>query len=140
MDTGLPAALLELELTETALMELGPNASDALDDLRALGVRISLDDFGTGYSSLARLRDLPLDSLKIDRSFISQLGHGHGTAFVGGIIGLGHTLGLELIAEGVETSDQRRILETLGCDLLQGYLTGRPSPEFPHATRPRAGS
>jgi diguanylate cyclase (GGDEF)-like protein len=139
-DTGLPAALLELELTETALMELGPDANDTLDELQTLGVRISLDDFGTGYSSLARLRDLPLNALKIDRSFISQLGHGHGTAFVGGIIGLGHTLDLELIAEGVETVEQRRILETLGCDLLQGYLTGRPSPVFPGAEAPRPGS
>jgi diguanylate cyclase (GGDEF)-like protein/PAS domain S-box-containing protein len=130
-DTGLPASLLELELTETALMQQGESIIVPLGELRNLGVRISLDDFGTGYSSLARLRHLPLDALKIDGSFIAELGECFGTAIVRTIIELGHTLGLDVVGEGVETAEQRRVLLSLGCDLLQGYLVGRPTPRVP---------
>jgi diguanylate cyclase (GGDEF)-like protein len=129
-DARLPPELLELELTETALMEPDEDASARLGELRTLGVRISLDDFGTGYSSLARLQQLPLDALKIDRSFIARIGHGSGTAIVGSIIELGHTLGLEVIAEGIETSEQRAIVQSLGIDRMQGYLIGRPTVEL----------
>jgi EAL domain-containing protein (putative c-di-GMP-specific phosphodiesterase class I) len=129
-DAGLPPEQLELELTETALMEQGEDASARLSELRTLGVRISLDDFGTGYSSLARLQQLPLDALKIDRSFIAGIGKGSGTAIVGSIIELGHTLGLEVIAEGIETSEQRAIVQSLGVDRMQGYLIGRPTVEL----------
>ena len=128
-ETGLPASLLELELTETALMEQGESVIAPLRELRKLGVRISLDDFGTGYSSLARLRHLPLDALKIDASFVAEIGEGQGTAIVGTIIELGHTLGLDVIGEGVETVEQQRMLEALGCDRIQGYLIGIPMSE-----------
>ena len=128
-ETGLPASLLELELTETALMEQGESVIAPLRELRKLGVRISLDDFGTGYSSLARLRHLPLDALKIDASFVAEIGEGQGTAIVGTIIELGHTLGLDVIGEGVETVEQQQMLEALGCDRIQGYLIGIPMSE-----------
>ena len=128
-ETGLSASLLELELTETALMEQGESVIAPLRELRKLGVRISLDDFGTGYSSLARLRHLPLDALKIDASFVAEIGEGQGTAIVGTIIELGHTLGLDVIGEGVETVEQQQMLEALGCDRIQGYLIGIPMSE-----------
>jgi diguanylate cyclase (GGDEF)-like protein len=129
-ESHLPPHLLELELTEGALMEQGEAGSARLRELRALGVRISLDDFGTGYSSLARLQRLPLDALKIDRSFIAEIGQGSGSAIVGSIIELGHTLGLEVVAEGIETSEQRGIVQSLGIDRMQGYLIGRPTVEL----------
>lgn len=128
-ETGLPAGLLEFELTETALREQGEDGHDRLADLRALGVLISLDDFGTGYSSFSRLQHLPLDALKIDRSFMDGIGQESGRSIVASIIELGHTLGLEVVAEGVETEEQRRVLEALGVDRLQGYLIGWPAPE-----------
>ncbi|HEY1479889.1 MAG TPA: EAL domain-containing protein [Gaiellales bacterium] len=127
--SGLPASLLELELTETALMEQGEEGSARLCELRSLGVRISLDDFGTGFSSLARLQYLPLDALKIDRSFVAEIGIGSGTAILRSIIELAHTLGLLVVAEGVETTEQLETLHALGSDQMQGYLLGRPSPD-----------
>jgi diguanylate cyclase (GGDEF)-like protein/PAS domain S-box-containing protein len=128
--SGLPAHLLELELTETALIEQNDQAIERLFAVRRLGVRIALDDFGTGYSSLARLQQLPLDALKIDRSFIGEIGRGSGTDFVRTIIELGRILGLELIGEGVETAEQLAALHALGCDRMQGYLLGRPLPDL----------
>ncbi len=130
-EAGLPASLLELELTATAIMDQRATVIPILHELRALGVRVSLDDFGTGYSSLARLRHLPLDALKIDASFVAELGDGFGTAIVQTIVELAHTLGLEATAEGVETAEQQSILSSLGCDRQQGYLIGRPSAEVP---------
>ncbi len=124
---SLPASLLELELTETALMEQRDEGAERLCELRALGVRISLDDFGTGYSSLARLQRLSLDALKIDRSFVAEIGIASGTEIVRSIIELAHTLGLQVIAEGVETPEQLEALQALGSDQMQGYLLGRPA-------------
>ncbi|MEO9177103.1 MAG: EAL domain-containing protein [Gaiellales bacterium] len=128
-DVSLPASLLELELTETALMAQGEEGAERLGELRELGVRISLDDFGTGFSSLARLQHLPLDALKIDRSFVAEIGIASGTEIVRSIIELAHTLGLEVIAEGVETEQQLAVLLALGSDQMQGYLLGRPAPD-----------
>ena len=125
--TALPASLLELELTETALMEQGEEGAARLEELRELGVRISLDDFGTGFSSLARLQHLPLDALKIDRSFVAEIGVASGTEIVRSIIELAHTLGLQVIAEGVETPEQLAALQALGSDHMQGYLLGLPA-------------
>jgi predicted signal transduction protein with EAL and GGDEF domain len=139
--TGLPHGMLELELTESALIENGC-LSSRLAELRALGVRIALDDFGTGYSSLARLRSFPLDVLKVDRSFVAEIGGGTGTPIVRAVIELAHTLGLEVVAEGIETEEQRRVVAGLGCDRLQGYLLGWPGPApalvADQATRPEA--
>jgi EAL domain-containing protein (putative c-di-GMP-specific phosphodiesterase class I) len=122
--------LLEIELTESSMLENEVEAIDACERLKELGVRIALDDFGTGYSSLSYLHRLPLDSLKIDRSFIADLGqddvnhHGIVTA----IITMAHGLGLEVVAEGIESSPQVVTLCAWGCDLGQGYHFGHPKP------------
>jgi diguanylate cyclase (GGDEF)-like protein len=126
---GLAAQNLIVEITETALR---PNVTDPvsyLADLRSLGVRLSIDDFGTGYSSLSRLADFPLDQLKIDRSLVAGMaGRGRGRALVAGVIGLGKSLGLTVVAEGVETAEQSAQLVRMGCDYAQGFGVGRPSP------------
>ncbi len=130
-DTGLDPRCLELEITESVLLDEVDRTEAALRDLRALGVSIALDDFGTGYSSLSYLSRFPVDRIKIDRSFIQRIVTDERTAsIVRGIIGLGRDLGLSIIAEGVETLEQRRALTTMGCPGLQGYLFGRPSPAF----------
>ncbi|CAM4213424.1 EAL domain-containing protein [Deinococcus marmoris] len=132
MVSGLPAHMLELELTESMLMSPGRDVVDVLEQLKALKVRLALDDFGTGYSSLAYLNRFPLDVLKIDRSFIQGLGletYGHkNLAIVRSTIALAHELELQVVAEGIETDLQREILVDLGCDLLQGYFFSAPMP------------
>lgn len=121
--------LLELELTESVLMENAQGAIDMLEALSEMGVRLAVDDFGTGYSSLSYLKRFPLNALKIDQSFISDLGHhGDGGAITNAIITLGHELGLEIVAEGVETEEQMSFLRRQHCDFAQGYLVGRPLP------------
>jgi diguanylate cyclase (GGDEF)-like protein/PAS domain S-box-containing protein len=125
--TGLPAGRLEIEITEGVLMEDPRRAVDVLSALRAEGARIALDDFGTGYSSLGYLQKFRFDKLKIDRSFIARLGEtGDATIIVRAIIGLAHSLGLLITAEGVETAQQLAIVRELMCDQVQGYLLGRP--------------
>ncbi len=124
---SLPAAALTLEITESALMDDPELAAQTLRRLRGLGVGISIDDFGTGYSSLSYLRRFPVTSVKIDRTFVEMLGTTRDDdAMVAGIINLAHTLGLKVVAEGVETESQRRTLADLGCDFAQGYLFSRP--------------
>ena len=127
--TGLPAHLLDIELTERTLVRDGV-ASETLHDLHHLGVRLSVDDFGTGYSSLSYLRTLPLDVMKIDKSFINGLGSGDpkSDAVVHALIELARGIELEVIAEGVETDAQRTALIALGCDIIQGYLFLAPPP------------
>jgi diguanylate cyclase (GGDEF)-like protein/PAS domain S-box-containing protein len=124
--SGLPAELLKLELTETAMAENIDHVVEVMERLKAIGVRLSIDDFGTGYSSLSNLHRLPLDSLKIDRAFVSQLTKGGGDEIVRTIIELGRTLDLELIAEGVEDPGQLESLRLLGCQMGQGYIYSRP--------------
>ena len=143
---GLDESSLEIEITEGTLIADHAQARDALAQLRAIGVRSSIDDFGTGYSSLAYLRELPVDALKIDRSFISDLATGEsGEAIVRSIIELARNLGLETVAEGVEEESVRRRLAGLGCDCAQGFLLGRPMPagkmlDWLRATGPPATS
>ena len=127
---GLPAERLELEVTETVLMQDARRAREQLHALRLLGVSIALDDFGTGYSSLAQLAELPVDLLKIDRSFVAALGAAgpraqQAEAIVRLIVQLGQATGMATLAEGVETA-QREALRLCGCERLQGYLLGRP--------------
>jgi diguanylate cyclase (GGDEF)-like protein/PAS domain S-box-containing protein len=120
---------LRLELTESMLMGNGPAAMQALERLRGLGVRLCIDDFGTGYSSLSYLHELPIDALKIDRSFVQAMGEDERKIkIVQSILLLGKGLGIEVVAEGVETEAQAEALRRLGCELAQGYLFARPVP------------
>jgi EAL domain-containing protein (putative c-di-GMP-specific phosphodiesterase class I) len=127
--TGLPAECLTLEITESALMEDASSALGILLALKELGVLLAIDDFGTGYSSLGYLQRFPLDILKIDQSFVETLGvDSRGDTIVAAVINLAHALGLQVVAEGVETTQQLEILRSLGCDLAQGFLFSRPVP------------
>ncbi|WP_312937015.1 putative bifunctional diguanylate cyclase/phosphodiesterase [Pseudomonas sp.] len=126
---GLAATLLEVEITESVLMESQQQAFAVLERLQALGVATAVDDFGTGYSSLAYLRALPIDHLKIDRAFVKDLpGDPDAVAIARAIIDLGHALGFRITAEGIETPGQYAFLREAGCDQGQGYLLGRPMP------------
>jgi EAL domain-containing protein (putative c-di-GMP-specific phosphodiesterase class I) len=125
--TGLAPERLHLEITETALMQ--QHAVPQLEQIRRLGVRLSIDDFGTGYSSLGYLKRLPLDSIKLDQSFVRGLPHDpNDRAIAGAVIALGHNLNLAIVAEGVERVEQRDYLREAGCDAIQGYLLSRPMP------------
>jgi len=127
--TGLDPRCLELEITEGAAMDDAPATAAVLQELKTLGVRVAIDDFGTGYSSLSYLERFPVDSLKVDRSFIESLGRDPGaTVLVRAMIDLAHALGLRVIAEGVETDEQLRSVRELGCDLAQGYHFSGPLP------------
>lgn len=137
--TGAPADHLVLEVTESALHN-AEEAREVLGELRALGIAIALDDFGSGYSSLGQLRDMPVDILKIDRSFVrAATADAQGRAYLRTIVELGQILGMAVCAEGIEDKAQRDVLYSLGCDLGQGWLFGRPVPaaEVP-APRPLA--
>jgi diguanylate cyclase (GGDEF)-like protein len=124
---GFPARCLTIEITEGAFMQEPEKVRRTLNSLRSLGIRIAIDDFGTGYSSLSYLRDLPVDILKIDRSFICDLPRSDASlAIVAAAVELAHRLGLKVVAEGVETDAQRQCLDALGCDLVQGYLVSPP--------------
>jgi EAL domain-containing protein (putative c-di-GMP-specific phosphodiesterase class I) len=120
--SGLPGRFLELELTETAVMQDAEQSATILQQLSALGVRLSVDDFGTGYSSLSYLQRFPLNKVKIDRSFVCDIDRSESNqAIVRAIVSLGHSLHLSVIAEGVETFEQLECLRTIGCDQYQGY-------------------
>ncbi|MGD0254826.1 MAG: EAL domain-containing protein [Acidimicrobiales bacterium] len=126
---GLPPAAVTLELTESILVTSDEGSRVALTALKALGVRLAIDDFGTGYSSLSYLAELPVDDLKIDRSFVSRLGHDtQSLSMIGAVVELAHSLGLIVTAEGVETELELAELRRTGCDLVQGYLLGKPHP------------
>jgi EAL domain-containing protein (putative c-di-GMP-specific phosphodiesterase class I) len=125
--TGLHPSRLILEITESMMLEAPVEVSERLRELKEFGVRLSMDDFGTGYSSLSVLQDLPLDVLKIDKAFVDHVADDpRRAAFTQAIIRLGKTLGLALVAEGVETAEQAERLRSLGCELAQGYHFSRP--------------
>ncbi len=139
--TGLPARQLTLEVTEGVLVRDVDLVADQLQALRRLGVRIAIDDFGTGYSSLSYLRRLPADIIKIDRSFVQDLDTGgSSTTLVASIIELARSLHLEVVAEGVETAQQRDVLGELACSHAQGYLFGRPQPAAEPAVVPESAA
>ncbi|MCJ2007335.1 EAL domain-containing protein [Methylobacterium sp. J-092] len=141
VETGLPAARLELEITETALIRNFDRAVATLRQLRTLGVGIAMDDFGTGYSSLANLRAFPFDRIKIDRSFVRNVDTNAQTAaIVRAVLGLGCGLGLPVVAEGVETVAELAFLRAAGCAEVQGYLFGRPGPVDTHGITPCAAA
>jgi EAL domain-containing protein (putative c-di-GMP-specific phosphodiesterase class I) len=126
-ESGLEPTALELEITESMVARDTAQAAKWLADLRALGVRVVVDDFGTGYSSLNYLKRLPLDTLKIDRSFVSGLGaEPHDSSIVTAVVALADALGLETLAEGVETPEHLAMLRDLGCHMAQGYYFSRP--------------
>jgi diguanylate cyclase (GGDEF)-like protein/PAS domain S-box-containing protein len=137
-DTGCPATALELEVTESLLLEDAEAAIELLTQLTERGVRVAIDDFGTGYSSLSYLKRMPVQTLKIDRSFVSELGTDNNVAAIARtVIVLARSLGLDVLAEGVETIEQADWLKREGCDWAQGWLYGRPMPaEDFHYTPP----
>ena len=127
--TGLDPEGLELEITEGTVMEDTETAIKILNDLKGMGLQVAIDDFGTGYSSLTYLKQFPIDTLKIDQSFVRDITTDrHDASIVATIIGLGHSLNLKVVAEGVETEEQLRMLRSSRCDEFQGYLTSKPLP------------
>lgn len=128
-ESGLPPERLEIELTESLLIEVGTETLLVLSAIRDLGIGLSLDDFGTGYASLAVLKRLPLTAMKLDRSLTRDLpGDREDAAIVRAVVETGHALGLLVVAEGIETEEQRAFLSGIGCDEGQGYLFGHPLP------------
>jgi diguanylate cyclase (GGDEF)-like protein len=126
--TGLEPHALELEITESSVMDRSETSLGVLQQLRSLGVRIVLDDFGTGYSSLAYLRQLPLDTIKVDRSFVTDLDvRDPNVGIIRAVVSLAHGLGITVVAEGIETDEQARRLRELGCDMGQGYAWAHPA-------------
>jgi EAL domain-containing protein (putative c-di-GMP-specific phosphodiesterase class I) len=128
-ETGLPAHALDLEITETTAIENIAFTKAVLLHLQDLGVRISLDDFGTGYSSLNHLAQIPLNTIKIDRAFVKNLHQStKDVGIVNAVVSLGHCLGLDVVAEGVEDTQTFELLRSLKCELIQGYLISPPLP------------
>lgn len=127
--TGIPAGHLEIEITESIMIESIDKAMNCIESVRDMGIQIAIDDFGTGYSSLSYLNSFPANLLKIDKSFIDKLNTGdNAKQYVAAIISLGHIMGFHVISEGVEEQDQLDTLREIGCDYIQGYIWGRPMP------------
>jgi EAL domain-containing protein (putative c-di-GMP-specific phosphodiesterase class I) len=128
-DTGVPAARLVLEITEGSLVDDAHGVIEVLEQIRSLGVRIAIDDFGTGYASLSYLQRLPVDILKVDRSFVMGLADGDKShELLEAILGVGQALSLATVAEGVEDHGQLETVRRMGCDMAQGYLMSKPIP------------
>ncbi len=127
-ETGLEPSTLEIEITESALMDQTEAGIRTLRQLRDIGVRLVLDDFGTGYSSLSYLKHLPLDTIKIDRSFVAGMEDDIDRSIIDAVISLAHGLRITTVAEGIETERQFEQLRSMGCDVGQGYLFARPLP------------
>ncbi len=129
-ETALPPGTLDLEITESVAMQSVPRTGQVLRELGAMGIRIFIDDFGTGHSSLNYLKHFPIHGLKVDRSFIAGLGRDEkDRAIVSAVVSIAHSLGLIVVAEGVETEEQASLLGRLGCDQVQGFLFGPPLAE-----------
>ena len=140
-DQAVPADALELEITESVIMLDAERARTVLDALRVLGCRIAIDDYGTGYCALAYLRDLPVDELKLDRSFLATIStHPRSAAIVRSTIELAHALGLQVVAEGIEDQATLDMITSFDCDYAQGYYFSRPVPAAAFATAMRLGA
>ena len=127
--TGADPSMLELELTESRLLEDMERTKTVFNELRERGITIAIDDFGTGYASMTYLRELPIDSIKIDRSFVAlATEHGYDSTVIEALLTIGRTLDLAVVAEGVETEEQLEYVRARGCDLAQGFLLARPMP------------
>ncbi|MBV8722846.1 MAG: EAL domain-containing protein, partial [Candidatus Eremiobacteraeota bacterium] len=127
-ETGIDPGLLEIEITETTMMRYIDDILTRLHEIKTLGVSVTVDDFGTGYSSFAYLKRFPLDSLKLDRTFVTGIEHREDRAIVRSLISVAQALGMRVTAEGVESRMQFEILADSRCDQIQGFLTGRPMP------------
>jgi len=128
-ESGLPAEQLELEITESMIMDDVQAVIDTLHKLKALGVSLAIDDFGTGYSSLSYLKKLPFDYLKVDASFVRDIPHDkNDMEITSAVIAMAHKLGIKVIAEGIETSEQLAFLRENDCEMGQGYLLAKPAP------------
>ena len=128
--SGLPSSQLEIEITESIMIDSAEKALKCIDELHRMGIKIAIDDFGTGYSSLSYLNNFPANILKIDKSFIDKMNSGESSKqYVAAIISIGHIMGFEVISEGVEEEDQLKTLREIGCDYIQGYIWGKPMPK-----------
>ena len=128
-DSGIPAEQLEIEITESIMIDSVDKALCCIDELKSMGIQIAIDDFGTGYSSLSYLNRFPANLLKIDKSFIDKMNTGDSSRqYVAAIISIGHVMGFEVISEGVEEPEQLETLKEIGCDYIQGFIWGRPLP------------
>lgn len=127
--TGLPPALLQIELTESVMLGGAERTAESMRRLRTLGVSIAIDDFGTGYSCFSYLPKLPFNALKIDRSFVRELGSVEMKAMIQSLVTLAHHLDMQVVVEGVETEEQLEMIKKLGGNQVQGYLLGRPTAE-----------
>ncbi len=125
-DADLPSNCLKLEITESCLLDAADSKPSTLEQLKSLDIKLCIDDFGTGYSSLSRLHELPINTLKIDRAFVKELAANAENSIVSTIIKLAHSLNMDVVAEGIETEEQKQILRSLSCDYGQGYLLSRP--------------
>jgi EAL domain-containing protein (putative c-di-GMP-specific phosphodiesterase class I) len=130
-DSGIPADQLEIEITESIIMDSVDKALRCIDKLKSMGIQIAIDDFGTGYSSLSYLNKFPADLLKIDKSFIDAMNTSDSSRqYVAAIISMGHIMGFNVISEGVEDQEQLKTLREIDCDYVQGFIWGRPlSPD-----------
>ena len=127
--TGIPVKNLEIEITESIMIDSADEALQRIEAIKKMGIRIAIDDFGTGYSSLSYLNHFPADMLKIDKSFIDVMNTSESNKqYVATIISIGHILHLDVISEGVESGDQLETLRNVGCDYIQGFVWGRPLP------------
>ena len=129
-NSGIPASNLEIEITESIMIESMDKAMECIDKIKEMGVKIAIDDFGTGYSSLSYLHSFPANLLKIDKAFIDKMTEGESSKkYVAAIISLGHIMGFDVISEGVEEDEQLGMLREIGCDFIQGFIWGKPLPE-----------
>ena len=125
----LPPKNVEIEITESIMIESAEKARQCIDKIRSMGMKVAIDDFGTGYSSLSYLNKFPVNILKIDKSFIDQIDSSESSQkYIEAIISIGHILNLEVVSEGVETDGQLEKLKSIGCDYIQGYIWGKPMP------------
>ena len=127
--SGVPAGQLEIEITESIMIDSAEKALQVINELAKMGIKLAIDDFGTGYSSLSYLNKFPANLLKIDKSFVDKMNSSDSSKqYVAAIISIGHIMGLDVVAEGVEEQEQLDSLKDIGCDFIQGFIWGRPLP------------
>ena len=127
LTSDIPASKLEIEITESIMIDSAEKALRCIDEIKSMGIQIAIDDLGTGYSSLSYLNRFPANLLKIDKSFIDKMDSSESSRqYVASIISIGHILGFDVISEGVEDPDQLRTLKEIGCDFIQGFVWGHP--------------